>query len=1155
MKTKHLCRLALAALALVNSVSVKANMFVNSYYPEYEQYIIITHHHAEWQEGTSSTQDYYIEASDTCFAGWVESSEAYPDDNEQMEDPPNHQQPAAECGDWYDLTDMVDLRPHFGGGNPTGPTEVSPSWGGTSFTYNGGWQVPSCSAGSAGVTVSGAQINAGTYTATVSLNDTTNYKWAAGAQTSVSFTINKADQPAIGSTSATVAWNGSYAPGYTGGAGSGGWTFCVASISNFGTGAINAGNCSWQVGSWQIWVTHAGDGNYNAAGPTGGGTLTIQPPPVQNVTLSWNNITVTYDGAAHAAGWTSNFPGVVATSGGGQSNAGTYSMSASLTDTTHYQWDPSASPNGGSYTILRAGQGAPNVSFPYTPSPGGSVTATASGGGGHGLLTWTSGPTFIGVGVGTLTASAHWNGDGNYNPSSDGSASVTVVNQNQGAPSVSFPFTPNPGGSVTATASGSGPGGLVWTSGPTFTNVGAGTTLTASAYYAATTGYNQSPTASAQITIPNYIWINFSANNASTTYGQAAPGFGYSATDSHYAGSPSLSTTYTVGSAAGSYPISIGSGSLSASSPYAIGGLNGATLTVNKASQSITFGPLANHTYGDGTTSITLSASASSGLPVSYSLVGTTTPGAASIVGNTLNILGAGFIAVAADQSGNGNYNAASSVQQSFSVAKAAGAVISLSPTNLTLAIGATPTFTVTGSLYGVSWGGSASSYFAATSAPTVVPTFSVAGSFTLTAQDPGDANHDPSNVASATVVVLNTPLITSAGATGTYGQSFTYQITASNAPTSYSATGLPPGLNLNAATGVISGIPTSAQSGVAYPVVLSASNAGGSGPTTTVNFTINRAAQTVALTNPGPHAYGDLPFAVTASASSGLGVTLSVISGPATGSGANLTITGAGTITIQAAQAGNANWIPASAQQTFTADRAAVPIDNFGNQNFSAGPNNVLASYLAGSMVSLPPVGPTGPITYAITAATNPEGVAYNPIGAVSAGTSLYAGQFTIVASYAGDSNYYPVTATATWNVGAGPGILFVGGTTIAFPDASTYAVLDAPYNFPLVTPAQLLLRNDGWGPITLTGLSNAGTYAADFMYVGTDAGTWPVTLQPGQSTYVHWLFKPTLIGAETTTATLTSTAANAPSTTLTLSGTGYNPRLQVHWGPLQYH
>lgn len=55
-------------------------------------------------------------------------------------------------------------------------------------------------------------------------------------------------------------------------------------------------------------------------------------------------------------------------------------------------------------------------------------------------------------------------------------------------------------------------------------------------------------------------------------------------------------------------------------------------------------------------------------------------------------------------------------------------------------------------------------------------------------------------------------PIITSSlNKTGTTGEDISYTITATNAPTSYGAEGLPMGLSINTSTGVISGIPTTA--------------------------------------------------------------------------------------------------------------------------------------------------------------------------------------------------------------------------------------------------------------------------------------------------------------------------------------------------------
>jgi hypothetical protein len=89
-------------------------------------------------------------------------------------------------------------------------------------------------------------------------------------------------------------------------------------------------------------------------------------------------------------------------------------------------------------------------------------------------------------------------------------------------------------------------------------------------------------------------------------------------------------------------------------------------------------------------------------------------------------------------------------------------------------------------------------------------------------------------------------PTITSAAtASGTEGVAFAYQITATESPTSYSAAGLPSGLNVNTSTGLISGTPASAGTS---SVTLGATNAWGTG-TMTLTITIGAAGQTYTLT------------------------------------------------------------------------------------------------------------------------------------------------------------------------------------------------------------------------------------------------------------------------------------------------------------------
>jgi hypothetical protein len=72
--------------------------------------------------------------------------------------------------------------------------------------------------------------------------------------------------------------------------------------------------------------------------------------------------------------------------------------------------------------------------------------------------------------------------------------------------------------------------------------------------------------------------------------------------------------------------------------------------------------------------------------------------------------------------------------------------------------------------------------------------------------------------------------------ASGTVGTPFAYQITATDGPTAFGATGLPQGLSVNSATGLISGTPASAATS---KITLSATNASGTG-TATLTITLS---------------------------------------------------------------------------------------------------------------------------------------------------------------------------------------------------------------------------------------------------------------------------------------------------------------------------
>jgi hypothetical protein len=259
---------------------------------------------------------------------------------------------------------------------------------------------------------------------------------------------------------------------------------------------------------------------------------------------------------------------------------------------------------------------------------------------------------------------------------------------------------------LTATASSGLPVSYAVTSGPatvsgtTLKVTGAGTvTVTATqagnGAYAAATSVSRTFTSSrATLTVR--------ANNLSRQFGQANPpltygitGFVNGDTQSVVSGTPILATAANTGSAVGSYQITITAGTLSATN-YAFT-LVGGTLTVTggAAAQTITFGTLGNVTYG--VAPITLMATASSGLAVSYAV----TSGPATVSGTTLRVTGAGSVTVTATQTGNSSYLPAVPVAQTFTSSRA---TLTVTANNLSRQSGqANPalTYTITGFVNG----------------------------------------------------------------------------------------------------------------------------------------------------------------------------------------------------------------------------------------------------------------------------------------------------------------------------------------------------------------------------------------------------------------------------------------------------------------------
>jgi len=136
------------------------------------------------------------------------------------------------------------------------------------------------------------------------------------------------------------------------------------------------------------------------------------------------------------------------------------------------------------------------------------------------------------------------------------------------------------------------------------------------------------------------------------------------------------------------------------------------------------------------------------------------------------------------------------------------------------------------------------------------------------------------------------------------------------------------------------------------------------------------------ALTN---KTIGEPPFTLSATASSGLPVSFAILSGPATNSGAVLTLTNTGTVVVRASQAGDANYNAATnVDQSFTCYALQpLTITPSGNQFVFSWSTNVagytidattnLSPPIVWSPVSASPVVVNGQNTITVTPTNNP--------------------------------------------------------------------------------------------------------------------------------------------------------------------------------------
>lgn len=775
-------------------------------------------------------------------------------------------------------------------------------------------------------------------------------------------------------------------------------------------------------------------------------------------------------------------------SSGGSQSSGTffqYDIAGTFTKIKDLGGSDGASPLYGSLLLNPAKQvqtvtfgpltqKAPNDA-PFSISATASSTLPVKFTSSNTAVATVSGNTVTIVGLGTTTISASQWGNTTYSYAQDIRQNLVVAKASQtitfnalptktygNAP---FALTATASSGLTVTYSSSDPT-IASVSGSTVTILKAGT-VTITASQAGDVTYNAAPDVAQTLTINKKAQSIAFTIPTVYTYGDGAfllngntdSGLPVTYTDL----SPTPLVTFS-----GVYPnisatiVQAGSTTIRASQAgngnYLAAPVADATLTVNKATQTITFTPLANATYGDAP--ITLTATASSGLTVSYTSSLSTV---ATVSGNTLTITGAGSSQINAVQAGNVNYLPATNVPQNLTVNKANqtitfSALPSKALTDPPFALGATASS-------GLPVTYSSSDLTIATISGSTVTLQNKAGSTVITATQSGNTNYNAATQATQTLTVLpkTSQTITFNALPGKIvgDAPFTLSATATSGLTVTFTSGDPTVASISGNTVTILKAGT---------VTITASQGGDPtyavAPDVQQTLTIGKGNQTITFGPLANVANTDPPFTLTATSSSGLPVSYSSSNTSlATVSGNTVTLGGvAGTVTITASQVGNSDYNAATpVPQTLTIVARSAQTITFGPLSAKA-VGDPAFSLSASTTSGLP-------ITFSSsnTSVATVSGVVVTIVGA---------GSTDITASQPGNTSFLPATPVTqplvvqkgsqqiTFSPPASP---VLGGPAFTVSATSTSGL---PVTFTAVTPTKLSLSGNV-GTSLLAGLA----------------------------------------------------------------------------------
>ena len=461
----------------------------------------------------------------------------------------------------------------------------------------------------------------------------------------------------------------------------------------------------------------------------------------------------------------------------------------------------------------------------------------------------------------------------------------------------------------------------------------------------------------------------------------------------------------------------------------------------DRASQTVSFTSTPPTDAVVGGATYTVTAIATSGLVVEL----TVAPGAAavcSITGSTVSFTGAGTCVIDANQAGDASFNPAPQVQQSFTVAKGDQtlSITSTAPTDAAVG-GATYTATATAtSGLAVAFTIDASAAAVCSIAGATV-SFTGVGTCVINANQAGDANYNAAPQVQQTFAVVKgdqTISFTSTAPPSATVGGASYSVAAT------ATSGLTVSFSINGAFAPVCSISGTTVSFFRVGTcVINADQAGdanyNAAPQVQQTFLVSKGAQTISFTSTPPDAatVEGPTYAVTATATSGLPVTFTIDASSlavCSISSGTVSFLGAGTCVIDADQAGDANFNPATtAQQSFTVGKGSQTI------TFTSTPPG--AATVAGPTYAVTATSTSGlPVTFTIDASSA-------AVCAIASGTVSFLGAGTCVidADQAGNANFNPAT-TAQQSFTVGKGSQTIGFTSIAPANATvsgtTYTV-----------------------------------------------------------------------------------------------------------------